>query len=1089
LDILMSSIPSYADDTDVFESGIVSVPPNVLIIFDSSGTMNDPINQTPYYPEQSYAAKLTAIGKGNFAVSDDLIYYISGYTGGGHERPVYSTFPPPVSKKSGAQTPLNWRTATNYCEAARTGITTKGWWMGNIEIAPSTVGGVNPYYACGGDAYKLYAGNYINFMKWLDYGADGTVPASKPKVEIAYETVANLVRNIDDDIMRFGLMIYNRNQQGQGGEIIAPVGSTDDEIIAAMENEILARKSQLVSATPLAECLAEAGLYFAGKEKWSSNLENVPPHVSPVQYRCQKNYVILMTDGQSTDDQGVNNRAQDIFLNKDKNGHSMPQYFGKAIGDYDNDGVDPATDAYGGTHYLDDVARFLWKEDLIKGGTDDAGQSFDSLTFPIQNIVTFAVGFGTGTDFTFLDRVVDTDHGQGGKNFGNKALVAEDGAKLADAFDKFTNEILVANSSFVAPVVPVNKLNKVYSGNSVYLSLFKPSQTDPFWKGNLKKFGIDSYGRLLDKNLVVATDPISGQILDTADSCWVTGDTNDGSETDKGGAGQVLLDQATRHFYFNKDDASSCSLTASNNAFTAANTGLSQTLVDFLTASGDYARNGSLARDWVLGDLLHSKPVTMFDGDKTIIFVGSNDGFLHALVDDNKGSEDILSNDTLTEAWAFAPWEIVSRLHLLMDGSPVLYDVRDPNQPGNRYLTFGLRRGGSGYYTLDVGDVSSTGEYVSNGYMTPSLAWKIDDKTLTSETLGQSWGKPVVSTIKTGSTSTAKVLILPGGYDDVSEDPQTPAATDSKGRAIYAVYASNGGLYSNLAFTNSLFSSLLKHCFVELTAFDSNNDGFTDTIYAGDMGGNLFGANDRDGNGNWMEANSFRKIFQARHVDAGTQNMLLKFFYEPDVGVENFGNYIFIGTGDREHPSSTSAIDRFYAIKHKDWNSSTVLNETNLVNVTSYDYSATTLTSLDTGNGWFIKLDERSGEKVASSPLLYNGIVFFTTYVPESAASTPTDDPCFLGIGGGRLYALDYRTGKAAMNFNTANDTAGVVLDKSDRSTSLGVGIPSPPTLIVTKDGGAMLIIGTSGPTGTTGAKTFTIPTTGKARMYYWKHY
>jgi hypothetical protein len=73
------------------------------------------------------------------------------------------------------------------------------------------------------------------------------------------------------------------------------------------------------------------------------------------------------------------------------------------------------------------------------------------------------------------------------------------------------------------------------------------------------------------------------------------------------------------------------------------------------------------------------------------------------------------------------------------------------------------------------------------------------------------------------------------------------------------------------------------------------------------------------------------------------------------------------------------------------------------------------------------------------------------------------------------------------MNFDTTNDASGgAVLAASDRSTVLGTGIPSAPTLVVTKDGGAMLIIGTSGSEGTTGARKFTIPSTSRANMYYW---
>ena len=56
--------------------------------------------------------------------------------------------------------------------------------------------------------------------------------------------------------------------------------------------------------TPLAEILYEAGLYFKGAQSyfnWATSTQKVQ-YTSPIEYYCQKNYVILMTDGMSTMD-------------------------------------------------------------------------------------------------------------------------------------------------------------------------------------------------------------------------------------------------------------------------------------------------------------------------------------------------------------------------------------------------------------------------------------------------------------------------------------------------------------------------------------------------------------------------------------------------------------------------------------------------------------------------------------------------------------------------------------------------------------------------------------------------------------------
>jgi len=452
-----------------------------------------------------------------------------------------------------------------------------------------------------------------------------------------------------------------------------------------------------------------------------------------------------------------------------------------------------------------------------------------------------------------------------------------------------------------------------------------------------------------------------------------------------------------------------------------------------------------------------------------------------------------LSNDTVTEAWCFTPWELVPSLHLIkdggsththfVDGSPALY-----YDGTNQYVTFGLRRGGDNYYSIKVGAVDSSGSY-TGGYDSPVWAWKVASDILGSEDLGQSWAKPRVSDIATGDTTTVegqqvkttnRVLIMPGGYDADNEDKDTPSEGDSKGRAVFAVDASTGELQTKLNFNQSTDDDM-DYCIVELVDFDHDNDGMDDTIYAGSLGGNLFALSDRDEDGNWTKTH----IFQAR--SESTADSLLKFFTAADVVLESFGDFVYISTGDRAHPSETDTVNRIYAIKNTWANTWSTLTEEDLVDVTDYTYNSETYASLSAGSGWYIKLSARQGEKVMSSPIVFNKIVFLTTYTPGSGGEE--GDKCSVGsLGSGRLYALNYLTGEAAMNFDTTNDTEdNEVLADSDRSRPLGTGIPSPPTLIVSKDGGPRLIIGTGTPDGKITPEVIDIPGGSNVEMYFWK--
>jgi type IV pilus assembly protein PilY1 len=277
---------------------------------------------------------------------------------------------------------------------------------------------------------------------------------------------------------------------------------------------------------------------------------------------------------------------------------------------------------------------------------------------------------------------------------------------------------------------------------------------------------------------------------------------------------------------------------------------------------------------------------------------------------------------------------------------------------------------------------------------------------------------------------------------------------------------------------------------VDFVSFDSNNDGYTDKIYAGDMGGQIFALKGPSDGSVWAG----RKLFQAGNGTSDTSQM--KFFYAPDVALQgyqtqskyNVYDHVYIGTGDREHPNDTIMDNRFYGIKNKD--DDTVLSEGNLTDVTFYQngyqppHNPTYLRSEDS-RGWFIRLGYelgthvRSGEKVVSPPIVFNGIVFFTTFVPGT--SDTGEDKCIKpGTGEGFLYAVDYLTGEAVagMGFNviTDPDTGKPILNETNRRISLGAGMPSFPRLTVTPKG-PVLIIGT---------QTRPIPYTSSVKEYFW---
>jgi type IV pilus assembly protein PilY1 len=156
---------------------------------------------------------------------------------------------------------------------------------------------------------------------------------------------------------------------------------------------------------------------------------------------------------------------------------------------------------------------------------------------------------------------------------------------------------------------------------------------------------------------------------------------------------------------------------------------------------------------------------------------------------------------------------------------------------------------------------------------------------------------------------------------------------------------------------------------------------------------------------------------------------------------------VFAGTGDREDACNRNSSDRIYSIK--DTHTNSLLTESDLVDVTD---PAATVPNLDDQNGdvdlngyidqgWYVRL--APGEKV-----LAEGTVFYKTFYLTTF--TPNNDPCLPG-GLGKIYALEYKTAAAVINFDQDTDL--------ERSLDIGGGIPSKVVTVISDAGKIKLLI------------------------------
>jgi len=963
---LFSVSLSFADDLEIYGGAAQQVDPNVLLIFDTSGSMT-----TRDVPGDVFDSTANYAG----SQANDTIYLKSGDN--------YSYFAPSISSIT--------------CARVVNDLNDKGWSRSRFRTTSP--------YACRnrGARRTVTTGRYANF---LESGANTSL---QRRTDVAKRVATEIVTTTDN--VRFGLMRFNGSN---GGTLL----QSCTDMTTTSRSSLLGKIATLPASgyTPLAETLAEAGLYFAGQYSWyhSSLL-----YTSPIEERCQKNYAIVLTDGVPVGD-------------RDSRLHNTIYMNGSRIGDYDGDNASGEGTSNTST-YLDDVAAFLYNEDLSSlGSVDD---------FKDQVVNTYTIGFKTSQ--TLLEHTAQVG--------GGEYYTANAYADLLLAFESIIANVGEHNAVFVAPVVPVNRLNRTYAGNKVYLGFFRPEQ-EAIWSGNIKSYNFSSAGEITDA-LGAAVLDSDGMILSGSQSLWSS--VADGSDVKLGGVGEQLNLQTSRNIYTYL--GTSTSLTDSSNEVDSLNTVLTMSHLDVLTEAERLAVISSVHGDdraWKLGSIVHSEPLIVhYDGGtpKSYIFVGANDGMLH-----------VFDDDTGEEAWAFVPPDQLDGLKSLLlpthtysvDGSPVVYDDGTV-----KYLIFGLRRGGSTYSVLDI-----------TSPLSPVWKYSIDATHLVapSAVLGLSWSKPQVHKIVI-SGAHVPVWLFSGGYD-VNQDSDSPAATDFSGKAVFATRISDGSLTSlnfNASNTTDMQNSIIGLFGAETAPFSLLN-----LVYATDLGGRLFGIHDSLVDGTWEIQTLFKIPTGSVTSSDGTVFTPGRVLMYPPEAVQNVGSQtVYFGSGNRERPTDTSATDAFYAITNT-WEVDSDDNKVTYSMNDLYDVTQNLIQDGDTdqvnqaeidlagAKGWYLRFDG-TGEKIVSSPVVFNKVIYFTTYTPSGVTTTSTD-PCTVDTARGiaKLYAIDYQTGQAVFHLDGQN--AGNNLTKADRSVEIGTALPSPPVVVITQEG-AKLLVGIEG--------------------------
>ena len=546
LQFLLFAAHSFAADTDLYVGNSSSICPNLLIIFDTSGSMDDQVStgniydHAVTYPTHPDHTDIVATKVYVLSASGDWFNPLS------------------VFKNSIADV---------ACSTARTTLTNKGTYTGRTNST------------CTSTTKTLATGNYLNF-----YLANDGLVGNMKKIDIGKLVIKDFLDTISDvriGVMRFGSITHSGSTDSdEGGRILYDIVELTDSNRGAIKDVI--DNLSAGGYTPLAEVLYEAGLYFKGAQSYFNHSGGVKiQYTSPMEYYCQKNYVILMTDGISTQDRNNVLKTINPATNGDMDG-DLREPPGAAN--------DPGFDL-NGSDYLDDVVKYYYDNDL-------------STTFANkQNIVTYTIGFELDSSDPdnaplakdLLRRAATHGHG--------KFYTTSGTVGLTQAFANILNEVLDNTSSFVAPIVPVSKMERTTAGDKIYLAFFRPN-SGKMWSGNIKKYGVQQTNDP-SKGLVIGdlVDALGSKALDSygefytsTKSFWTTS-SEDGGIVELGGVGEVLKARtAARNIYTllpgdpadedsGPDSNTSFDLTNSWNAFTTTNTRLTAGLLGVSTTT------------------------------------------------------------------------------------------------------------------------------------------------------------------------------------------------------------------------------------------------------------------------------------------------------------------------------------------------------------------------------------------------------------------------------------------------------------------------------------------------------------------------
>ncbi|QDH69431.1 pilus assembly protein [Marilutibacter alkalisoli] len=893
----------------------------------------------------------------------------------------------------------------------------------------------NVYYEFTGDPAspqsKYNANNYVertvsgaelqNFANWFQYYRS-RILASRGGIGRAFSSLP------DDPESGPRVGYATINTDGAVSRYIRPFAGTDRQAFY----DSLYGGTIPNRGTPLRKALYDVGKHFETEtgvdDPWRTGVGNASDPKHSEYLACRQNFAMLMTDG---------------YWNGADSG----------LGNEDGTAGYPFSDGYGNT--LADVAYHFWNKDLRADIPNEVPASpLNPNTH--QHMVTYGIGLGVFGRYT-----PDYAFGEIGKTSGSLVWpdpfdASNPSAKIDDLLhaavnsrgdffsagdpETFAEELTKTLSSIIERTASGSNV----AANSVALRdetrIFQASYVGGQWTGQLASYPITANGVSATPSWR-ASDP--GKIKPhTArrDRVFTPGGTFHGQRGD-------ALGSVDGHG-----------------------------VADYLLGdrSGERSNDGPFRnRNTVLGDIIHSSPAFSSETATPALFVGANDGMLHAFHAEN-GEElfayvpgpNLISNDKLKKL------SDPDYSHEYYVDGPVTVSTQ-AKTPNKNLLVGTLGRGGRGVFALDVSSPSTfTAANVlweASSTSAPT-GWTAQDRA----DLGLILSRPLIvrTNARTGNQNSnlrPAMAIFGNGLN-----------SESGNATLFAVDAETGQMMWSLPVDTTGDNGI-----TSIQAWDEDGDGIHDYVFAADLKGNVWKFDlDYHDPGKWGLADGGQIQGQVRRAAGGNPLVAtgrpitggLQIAFDP----MTYERWVFFGTGKYLEQSDTTSTgqQRWYGIKDTGSRitGDALLTERKIEIVGSHGGRKVRAFEPhaplpDDSRGWYVNLEAPAppavtppSERMVSDPLMVGRVLVTASILPDS-------DPCKAG-GTGYMNAIDAFTGTSVrasffdVNGNGSFDDDVLGVGDSSRpigSVDLDIAMPTSPTVVE-----SLLVAG--GSLGTTGS-------------------